>query len=53
MDEIDELPDYMKIVYRFIMSVYKDYELEAAKQEKSFAVPYFKQTVSPTFIYWN
>ncbi|KAI3470008.1 hypothetical protein Pfo_026671 [Paulownia fortunei] len=45
MDEIDLLPDYMKIVYRFIMDVYEDYEREAAKQEKSFAAPYFKEAV--------
>lgn len=46
MDEIDVLPDYMKIVYRLIMSIYEDYEVEAAKQEKLFAVPYFKEAVN-------
>lgn len=26
MNEIDGLPDYMKTVYRFIMSIYEDHE---------------------------
>ncbi|GFQ01960.1 cis-muuroladiene synthase [Phtheirospermum japonicum] len=46
IDEIDRLPNYMKIVYRFILSVYENYEREAAEQGKLFAVPYAKETVS-------
>ncbi|GFQ01961.1 gamma-cadinene synthase [Phtheirospermum japonicum] len=46
IDEIDRLPDYMKIIYRLILSVYEDYEREAAEQGKSFAVPYAKETVN-------
>ncbi|KAK6161730.1 hypothetical protein DH2020_005111 [Rehmannia glutinosa] len=45
MNEIDRLPDFMKTVYRFIMSIYEDFERDAAKQDKSFAVPYYKETV--------
>lgn len=45
MDEIDPLPEYMKIVYRFLMSIYKDYERDATKQEKSFAISYFREAV--------
>ncbi|KAL6517591.1 hypothetical protein OROMI_033292 [Orobanche minor] len=44
-DEIDRLPDFMKVVYRFIMSVCEDYECEAEKQEKSFAVPYYRESL--------
>ncbi|KAL3618153.1 hypothetical protein CASFOL_038474 [Castilleja foliolosa] len=43
IDEIDQLPDYMKIIYRFAFSVFEDYEREAAAQGKSFAIPYLKQ----------
>ncbi|KAI3449956.1 hypothetical protein Pfo_006621 [Paulownia fortunei] len=45
IDKIDQLPDYMKIIYRFTLTVYDDYEREAAKQGKSFAVPYAKESV--------
>ncbi|KAL0358526.1 UNVERIFIED_CONTAM: Gamma-curcumene synthase [Sesamum angustifolium] len=45
INEIHRLPDYMKIFYGFVMSIYEDYEREAAKQGKSFAVPYFRETV--------
>ncbi|KAL7145233.1 hypothetical protein ABFS83_07G067100 [Erythranthe nasuta] len=45
MAEIDRLPNYMKIAYRFIMSMYEDYQVDAATQEKSFAVPYFIEAV--------
>ncbi|KAH6769410.1 hypothetical protein C2S51_014746 [Perilla frutescens var. frutescens] len=45
MEETDGVPDYMKIVYHFIMKTYEDYERVAAKQGKMFAAPYFKETV--------
>ncbi|KAL0452014.1 UNVERIFIED_CONTAM: Gamma-cadinene synthase [Sesamum latifolium] len=45
INEIHRLPDYMKIFYQFVMSIYEDYEREATKQGKSFAVPYFRETV--------
>ncbi|EYU17870.1 hypothetical protein MIMGU_mgv1a025978mg [Erythranthe guttata] len=35
----------MKVVYQFTMSVYQDYECDAAKQDKSFALPCFIETV--------
>ncbi|KAL3650161.1 hypothetical protein CASFOL_006564 [Castilleja foliolosa] len=46
IDEIDRLPDYMKIVYMLILSVYEDYEREASEQGKLFAIPYAKETVN-------
>ncbi|CAA0815536.1 Alpha-humulene/(-)-(E)-beta-caryophyllene synthase [Striga hermonthica] len=45
MNQIDRLPNYMKILYRFIMSICEDYERDAAEQDKSFAVPHFKESV--------
>ncbi|KAH6809081.1 hypothetical protein C2S51_026864 [Perilla frutescens var. frutescens] len=45
LDEIDVLPDFMKVVYRFIMSIYEDFERDAEKLGKSFAVPYYRETV--------
>ncbi|KAL0293610.1 UNVERIFIED_CONTAM: Gamma-cadinene synthase [Sesamum calycinum] len=43
INEIDRLPDYMKIIYKFILNLYEEYEVEAAKQGKLFAVPYAKE----------
>ncbi|KAH6818181.1 hypothetical protein C2S51_001784 [Perilla frutescens var. frutescens] len=43
--EIDELPDYMQIVYKFVMSVSQDFEREAEKQGKSFAIPYYIEAI--------
>ncbi|KAL0459233.1 UNVERIFIED_CONTAM: Cis-muuroladiene synthase [Sesamum latifolium] len=43
INEIDRLPDYMKIIYKFILDLYEDYEVEAAKQGKLFALPYAKE----------
>ncbi|KAL8486761.1 hypothetical protein ACS0TY_023449 [Phlomoides rotata] len=34
-----------EIVYRFIMSIYEDYQCDATTHYKSFAPPYFKETV--------
>ncbi|KAL0435399.1 UNVERIFIED_CONTAM: Vetispiradiene synthase 2 [Sesamum radiatum] len=45
VNEIYRLPDYMKIVYKFLLSIYDDYEIEASKQGKSYAVCYAKETV--------
>ncbi|KAG6432089.1 hypothetical protein SASPL_103662 [Salvia splendens] len=45
MDEVDRLPEYMRTVYRFIMSTCQDYERDALKLGKAFATPYFKETV--------
>ncbi|XP_042059110.1 cis-muuroladiene synthase-like isoform X3 [Salvia splendens] len=44
-DEVDRLPEYMRIVYRFIIGIYEEFECDAAKFGKSFAIPYFKETV--------
>nr|QEV81843.1 terpene synthase 4 [Prunella vulgaris] len=44
-NEVDGLPDYMKIVYDFILSIYEDYKCSASKHEKGFSVPYFKEAV--------
>ncbi|XP_047937667.1 gamma-cadinene synthase-like [Salvia hispanica] len=45
LDEIDVLPDFMKVVYRFIMSTYEDFVVDAEKQGKSFVVPYYREAV--------
>ncbi|KAL1542976.1 cis-muuroladiene synthase-like [Salvia divinorum] len=45
MDEVDRLPEYMRTVYRFIMSTCQDYERDALKLGKAFATPYLKETV--------
>ncbi|KAL1543023.1 gamma-cadinene synthase-like [Salvia divinorum] len=45
MDEIDVLPNYMQIAYRFIMTIFQEYQQEAAKQDKLFAVTCFIETV--------
>ncbi|XP_047979542.1 gamma-cadinene synthase-like, partial [Salvia hispanica] len=45
MDEVDRLPEYMRTVYRFIMSTFEDYERDAPKLGKAFAIPYFIETV--------
>ncbi|XP_042059247.1 cis-muuroladiene synthase-like [Salvia splendens] len=44
-DEVDRLPEYMRIVYHFILSVYEEYECDAAQFGKRFAAPYFKEMV--------
>ncbi|PIN22639.1 cis-muuroladiene synthase [Handroanthus impetiginosus] len=44
-DEIGQLPDFMKNIYQFIMSVYEDYESDATKHGKSFAIPHFRESV--------
>ncbi|KAG6428181.1 hypothetical protein SASPL_112432 [Salvia splendens] len=47
IDEAERrLPEYMRIVYLFITSVYEDYELEATQLGRAFAASYLKQTVS-------
>lgn len=45
IDEIDQLPDSMKIVFRFIYDTCDDYESLANRKGKSFAVPYAKESV--------
>ncbi|KAK6119786.1 hypothetical protein DH2020_046469 [Rehmannia glutinosa] len=45
IDEIDQLPDYMQILYNFILRIYDDYEREAAEEGKLFIVPYAKETL--------
>ncbi|KAH6809077.1 hypothetical protein C2S51_026860 [Perilla frutescens var. frutescens] len=40
-EKIDALPDYLQIVYKFIMSEYEDFERDAETQQKSFATPYY------------
>ncbi|KAL1543029.1 gamma-cadinene synthase-like [Salvia divinorum] len=45
LDEIDVLPEFMKVVYRFIMSTYEDFVVEAEKEGKSFVVPYYREAV--------
>ncbi|XP_057766272.1 LOW QUALITY PROTEIN: gamma-cadinene synthase-like [Salvia miltiorrhiza] len=53
MEEIDVLPEYMQIAYRFIMTIFQEYQHEAAKQDKLFAVPCFKETAKQLGIAYN
>ncbi|PIN00125.1 Beta-farnesene synthase [Handroanthus impetiginosus] len=45
MDQTERVPDWMKIAYQFVMTIYEDYERDATKQEKPFAIPYFKEAL--------
>lgn len=45
VNDIDQLPEFMKIVYRFIMSIDEDFVRDATKHGKAFAIPYFRETV--------
>ncbi|EYU43029.1 hypothetical protein MIMGU_mgv1a004446mg [Erythranthe guttata] len=45
IDDYDQIPDHMKIICEFTFSMYEEYEREAAKQGKSFAAPYAKESV--------
>ncbi|GFP87018.1 cis-muuroladiene synthase, partial [Phtheirospermum japonicum] len=45
IDEIHPLPDYMKIIYRIILSTYEDYERDAAEHGKLFAAPCAKEVM--------
>ncbi|KAL0411144.1 UNVERIFIED_CONTAM: Vetispiradiene synthase 1 [Sesamum latifolium] len=52
VNEIYQLPNYMKIVYKFLLSIYDDYEIEASKQGKSYAVCYAKETAYNKVLKW-
>ncbi|KAL1548424.1 gamma-cadinene synthase-like [Salvia divinorum] len=45
LNTTDVHPDHMKVVYRFILSIYEGFALDAEKQGKSFVVPYYRETV--------
>ncbi|XP_057799416.1 vetispiradiene synthase 2-like [Salvia miltiorrhiza] len=45
MEEIDILPEYMKIIYRALLELYDQYEQELRLQGRSFAVNYAKATM--------
>ncbi|KAK4482417.1 hypothetical protein RD792_009572 [Penstemon davidsonii] len=45
INEAERLSDTMKVVYKFVLSIYEDYESDAVQQQKSYAVPYAKETV--------
>ncbi|PIN23179.1 (+)-gamma-cadinene synthase [Handroanthus impetiginosus] len=53
MDQTERFPDWMKIAYQFVMSTYEDYEHDATKQEKPFAIPYFKEAVKQIALAYN
>nr|QNC49792.1 terpene synthase 10 [Leucophyllum frutescens] len=44
-NEMDRLPDYMKIVYNFVLTTYEEFEREAVELGKWFVVPYAKEAV--------
>ncbi|XP_051141782.1 cis-muuroladiene synthase-like isoform X2 [Andrographis paniculata] len=45
IDEMDRLPDYMKIVYKFILSTYEEFVCEASKRGRLFAAPYVREVI--------
>lgn len=48
IDDTYQVPDFIKIVTRFTLNVFDDYEREAAEQGNLFAIPYAKETVRTT-----
>ncbi|KAG6431209.1 hypothetical protein SASPL_109286 [Salvia splendens] len=53
LNEIDVLPDFMKVAYRFILSIYEDLALDAEKHGKSFIVPYYRKIVKDLGMAYN
>ncbi|XP_051141785.1 cis-muuroladiene synthase-like [Andrographis paniculata] len=53
IDEIDRLPDYMKVVYKFILSTYEDLVCEASKRGRSFAAPYVREVIQELSLGYN
>ncbi|KAL0407834.1 UNVERIFIED_CONTAM: Viridiflorene synthase [Sesamum radiatum] len=45
INEIDRLPDYMKICYKALLDLYDQYDEELRQQGRSFAVHYAKATM--------
>ncbi|GLT63809.1 hypothetical protein SLA2020_363430 [Shorea laevis] len=45
---IDQLPEYMKLVYQALLDVYSEMEAEVAKEGRSYAVDYGKESVKQT-----
>ncbi|XP_051141787.1 LOW QUALITY PROTEIN: cis-muuroladiene synthase-like [Andrographis paniculata] len=45
INEIDRLPNYMKIFYKFIWNTYEELACEASKEGRSFVMPYIRETV--------
>lgn len=41
MEEIDLLPDYLKLVYKCVMDFTEEFEREAEKQNKAYMVPLY------------
>lgn len=40
ISEIDQLPEYMKTVYKFVLSTYQELEHEASKRARTSMTPY-------------
>ncbi|XP_051141784.1 gamma-cadinene synthase-like [Andrographis paniculata] len=45
INEIDRLPEYMKIVYKFIWNTYEELACEASKEGRSSVMPYIRETL--------
>ncbi|XP_051141783.1 probable 5-epi-aristolochene synthase 4 [Andrographis paniculata] len=45
INEIDQLPDYMKVAYKFIMNTYEELACEASKQGRSSVIPYIREAI--------
>ncbi|KAK4419562.1 Gamma-cadinene synthase [Sesamum alatum] len=50
---LEEADLFTEILERFILNLYEDYEVEAAKQGKLFAVPFAKEAVKQIAIAYN
>ncbi|KAL9275713.1 Valerianol synthase TPS1G-like protein [Drosera capensis] len=42
---VDELPDYLKIVFKFVLDIYDEFDLEMAKEGRPYAAYYAKERV--------
>lgn len=45
MSAIEELPDYMKLLYRAKLDVYEELNKELSKEGRSYGVEYSKEAV--------
>ncbi|GLT97891.1 hypothetical protein SLE2022_154340 [Rubroshorea leprosula] len=48
IDVIDQLPEYMKLVYQALLNVYSEMEAKVAKEGRSYAIDYAKESMKKT-----
>ncbi|KAK6158778.1 hypothetical protein DH2020_006092 [Rehmannia glutinosa] len=53
INEVNRLPDYMKICYKALLDLYNEYEEELRQQRRSFAVHYAKETMKEIIRSYN